>query len=107
MNKHLKNTISHIIDSLVAGNYQKLIDESVEKRLQALDIADAIEEHGILSSPKSDSEGRIYISELEANEILIDYFLHINGEVSDLMLRIIAYKPFVEHKFSIWDIYPQ
>jgi hypothetical protein len=106
MNKELAPIISYIVTNLVDGNYQQLIDESQDKRLEAADVKAVIEEHGVLMLPPSDSKPRMYCASLKGrNETLVDCFLWIDDAISDLMVRIVAYKPLSEGKFSLWDIY--
>ncbi|WP_449404954.1 DUF7668 domain-containing protein [Hymenobacter aquaticus] len=106
MNKELVPLINHIVATLVAGRYQQLVDESQEKRLCADDITAVIAEHGRLTLPPSGSEIRQYVAfSPENTEVLVDHFLWVNGSLSDLMVRIVAYKPLSEGKFSLWDIY--
>ncbi|WP_400192966.1 hypothetical protein [Hymenobacter sp. B81] len=106
MDKNLEATLDYIVANLVAGNYQRLLVESQVRRMEPEDIQAAIAEHGQLTLPPAKGKKEVYVTEVRgSNEVHIDYFLWVDGSLSDLMVRIVAYQPLSEGKFSLWDIY--
>lgn len=102
-----RSRIKLYVDLLVAGNYQGVIDQSFHhERQQAAWIAEAISLYpGQLTTPPISAYKAIDVYEYDdGSGYTLEFFLWVEQEPSELMIRVVAQWVDNELHYTFWDI---
>ncbi|RSK40945.1 DUF7668 domain-containing protein [Hymenobacter perfusus] len=100
--------VKRFVDLLLAENYQAVIEQSFHKdRLQAVDIEEAIRLFpGCLTAPPISAYETLDVYKYDnGSGYMLEFFLWIDQEQSDLIITIDAIWSDNELHYSFWNIY--
>jgi hypothetical protein len=99
--------IEYFVNLLVAGDYQAAVDQSFHQdRLQASGIAEAIHPYpGRLTTPPASAYRVMQVYKYDdGSGYMLAFFLWVDQEPSDLMIKIDAVQADNEFHYTLWDM---
>lgn len=105
-NIEIQNSLKEIVKLLLAGEYQVIIDLSIEKRANSEMLQMEIEGYpGKITLPPAEafSDYESYNVE-DKDEMLVEFFLWFDCKKSDLMITVLYYTFQDKLVFSFWDM---
>jgi hypothetical protein len=99
--------VKYFVDLLVAGDYQAVIEQSFHKeRPQALWIAAAIHAYpGQLTTPPVSAYEAMDVYKYDdGSGYMIEFFLWVDHEPSDLLVKVDATQVGNKLYYTLWDI---
>ena len=100
--------VKRFVDLLLTENYQAVIEQSFHQdRLQATDIAEAIRLFpGHLTVPPLSAYDTLDVYEYDnGSGYMLEFFLWIDQEPSDLIIKVDATWANNELHYTFWDVY--
>ncbi len=102
----ISNVLRYIVDTLLSGRYEKLVEDDNQKLLTPDEIKMAIEEYkGVLTIPPEEAFDSFDTCEVNENEAAIDFDLWMDHSKSDLTLSLNIVNDNGVYRYSIENIH--